>query len=406
MCMDVWNRFSRWWTGANRDAAGLRTTSLPQVSIPTVMRTSPDNVPSYRACLNLISNSIKKMPLRVMRIEHVNGQEVSRVPAMDSPLWSLLMYQPCSYMSAEEWRSCMAVNLLTRGNAYALIRRSGGRVVSLDPIAPGMVTDVRKLDASGELLYYITGFDQPLPQSEIIHVHGPLSSRNAWRGEDAYESMLGLLSLAASTLDAAYAYLWGGGAAVLVIDSPQTLNAEQREILVASFKAQISKQGAGAQVLVNDTGTEVKRFDGLKPDDNQYIESRRATDAGICMVMGVPPALIGLETNLKYNTLQQQAEQFIAGRLADVAKDIEAGLESKLIPLDDRDGIAFEFDFSLLRRGDETSLVENLTKLAGVQSITVNEIRNQVGYPPLPGGDVLAIPAGAKRVDVVEEVEK
>lgn len=394
--------------------APVATYWTPQGAI----QTRSELVPAYLACVSAISTSLSKVPLRLIRVDSKNGFPVRYTNATDIPLYNLLRYKPNSYQTSLQFRESLAVSLLKTGNAYAYMERKGGKVVAFHVISPTYISQVSLIDQNGKwkLWYRITcptiigltgstARDEnstpvtAVSQDEIIHITGAPSMNYTWRGTSVQESMISTLGLAAAQQDAAYSYLFNGGGSILVGKFTSTVKQEDQVAWVANTRAALSNQGAGGQVFVSDTKCTLERVPGLAPDAQQYIESRISTATDICMIMLVPPPIIGLNNSLKYNTYQEQWSAFRTQCLDTYARRIEESFEDKLIPLDQRDALKIEHDFDSLMRGDPVAKLKLVTALASIQCITVNEVRMEFDLAPLSNGNGLALPAGAKMIE-------
>ena len=395
--------------------APVATYWTPQGAI----QTRSELVPAYLACVSAISTSLSKVPLRLIRVDSKNGFPVRYTDATDIPLYNLLRYKPNNYQTSLQFRESLAVSLLKTGNAYAYIERDANKkVVAFHVISPTYISQVSLIEQNGKwkLWYRITcptiigltgstARDEnstpvtAVSQDEIIHITGAPSMNYTWRGTSVQESMISTLGLAAAQQDAAYSYLFNGGGSILVGKFTSSVKQEDQIAWVANTKAAFNNQGPGGQVFVSDAKCTLERVPGLAPDSQQYIESRVSTATDICMIMLVPPPIIGLNNSLKYNTYQEQWSAFRTQCLDTYARRIEESFEDKLIPLDQRDALKIEHDFDSLMRGDPVAKLRLVTALAGIQCITVNEVRMEFDLAPLPNGNGLALPAGAKMIE-------
>lgn len=83
-------------------------------------------------CVSLISTLTACLPLDVFETDqNDNRKKVD----LSNPLARLLRYSPNQYMTAQEFREAMTMQLCFYGNAYALVdRNSAGDVISLLPL--------------------------------------------------------------------------------------------------------------------------------------------------------------------------------------------------------------------------------------------------------------------------------
>ena len=102
-------------------------------------------LPAVNACIEIISDSIAKMPVYLM-----DGATRERVT--DHPALRLLTGRPTEALTAFDYHKLMESRRIAYGNAYALILRDKwGVPVELLPVAPGYMTPI--LDQNAKLWY-------------------------------------------------------------------------------------------------------------------------------------------------------------------------------------------------------------------------------------------------------------
>ena len=97
-----------------------------------VNETSSYSLPAWWCAVRLISDTVASLPLHVYRRDNE-----TKVLDVDNPIYRILHDSPNSEQTAFQLRQTMQAHLLTKGNAYMQIQRSGsGGVVALWPIHP------------------------------------------------------------------------------------------------------------------------------------------------------------------------------------------------------------------------------------------------------------------------------
>ena len=93
-------------------------------------------LPAVNACIEIISDSIAKMPIYMMQ-----SQTRERLP--NHRILDLLAGRPTEALTAFDYHKLMESRRITYGNAYALILRGEwGEPKELLPIAPGYMQPV------------------------------------------------------------------------------------------------------------------------------------------------------------------------------------------------------------------------------------------------------------------------
>lgn len=183
-------------------------------------------------CVSLISTLTACLPLDVFETDKQGNR--TKVD-LSHPLARLLRYSPNQYMTAQEFREAMTMQLCFYGNAFALIERNKvGDVISLLPLLSANM-DVRM---EGKNIIYKYQRDHEFAkfkQHEIFHLKG-----------FGFNGLVGLspIAYACKTASTAVAmedqqrefYANGAKSPKILTTGDKVLNKEQRSQLEENFK--------------------------------------------------------------------------------------------------------------------------------------------------------------------------
>jgi HK97 family phage portal protein len=150
-------------TGGQATAAGERVSPETALKVATVY-----------ACVAIIANGVRAMPLRVLRDV---GDEVLE-PYRASRLWKLLHDRPNPDMHAGQLWEWVTSCVLLRGNAYCMLEREpSGRVRWLRPLNPGRVQVNRDVRTGRKIFVVSAPDDREQVQfvgstEDMLHVRG------------------------------------------------------------------------------------------------------------------------------------------------------------------------------------------------------------------------------------------
>ncbi len=335
------------------------------------------------ACVNLLAGTIAALPIDVQRV--ANGRNAA-LP--DHPLARVLRDSPNVDQTAIDFWEFLCISLELWGNAYALIERSGDRVVSLDPVRPDLVT-VRRLD-SGALEYrwsedgksHVAGADR------MFHVRGfggdPLG------GLSTLSHARNTFGLASAIDRAAGATFRNGLHPTVAFKFDKFLSPEQRAIVDREMTDRYLGARNSGRPLRLEGGTSVEVL-SIKPEDAQMLESRGFSVEEICRIFGVPPFMVGhTATSTSWGTgLEQQVLAFQKFTLRRRLKKIEQAARKQLLTAADRaSGVTVSFNLEALLRGDSAARAAFYGAMLSAGVMTINEVRALEGLPPVAGGDV------------------
>jgi hypothetical protein len=129
--------------------------------------------------------------------------------------------------------------------------------------------------------------------------------------------------------------------------------------------------------------------DPVRNDTAQLIETRRYELEEIARCYRVPPHLIGDLSNVRFNTVEQSAIDFVTFSLIPWCRRWEMACRRDLV-VDDKQYFA-QFDTNALMAGDYAARSQFLREMWNMGALDIDELRSQIGYNPLPDG------AGKKR---------
>jgi HK97 family phage portal protein len=115
-------------------------------------------------------------------------------------------------------------------------------------------------------------------------------------------------------------------------------------------------------------------------------EQRDFQNQEICRVFGVPPSLVGVQSNVTYSNTEQQAIQFAKYTIVPWTRKIEQEMNCKLVATEERVNTFTRFDLSDLLRGDSAARANYYDTLTKSGIISINEARAMEDMPPVENG--------------------
>lgn len=355
--------------------SGYAITAAADVSFDTAMQIS-----AVWASVRIISETIGSLPFNLYKVT-----PDGRIPAYDNDLYRVLTSKPNQYQTNVEFWESMALNLAISGNAYAIIQRSGPRVVGLLPISSAQVET--SLLADGTVVHtYTVGND--------VKVY---SDKNLWHVKLFGNGIVGLspLSYARNSIGIAVATdnrvskIYSGGAkpsGVLTID--KTLTAEQRQQIRTAFKD--LESGNDDRLFVLEAGMEYQQV-SMSPKDIEMMDSRRFQIEDIGRFFGVPSILLNQtfgQSSLGSNVYEIM-QAFYKLSLRPYLEKFESSILRWLI--EDGENYEAEFDFDALLRADTKTRMDSNREAINSGQLTPNEARKLEGRLPVDGGDTLLV---------------
>lgn len=335
-------------------------------------------------CVSLISTLTACLPLDVFETDKQGNR--TKVD-LSNPLARLLRYSPNQYMTAQEFREAMTMQLCFYGNAFALIERNKvGDVISLLPLLSANM-DVRM---EGKNIIYKYQRDHEFAkfkQHEIFHLKG-----------FGFNGLVGLspIAYACKTASTAVAmedqqrefYANGAKSPKILTTGDKVLNKEQRSQLEENFK-EIAGGPVKKRLWILEGGFQAQDI-GVSPQDAETMSSRKFQVSELARFFGVPPHLVGdVEKSTSWGTgIEQQNLGFLQYTLQPYISRWENCIARWLLNPPEVGKYHAEHNLDGLLRGDSTSRAAFMKAMGESGLRTINEMRRLDNYPPLEGGDV------------------
>lgn len=363
---------------------------------------------TYFTCLKLLSESLGKLPLKLLRKDEKNGT----VEAKDHPYYNVLRYRPNRFTPATLFWSSIELNRNHYGNAFAFINGAGTKMrlyILPSEKLEKIYYDNAKLLSDIEDIWYIFnigGKRYKFSSEEILHFRTSMSF-DGITGLSVREQLKNNIvgnNKAQAMLNKMYET---GFTAKAVLQYTGSLNDENEK----NFIKNIEKYAKGE---VDETNTIIPIPLGSKLEtlntklgDNEFVDLKKYSALQIAGAFGIKPNQINDYEKASYSSAEAQQLAFYVDTLLYILKQYEDEITYKL--LSDKEiasGLCFKFNIAVLLRADLKTQIESLSK--GVQNgiYTTDDARANLDLPTTPGGNKLMVNGNMIPVEMVGEQYK
>lgn len=320
----------------------------------------------YRA-VEVISDSIGILPIKIKK----DNKEVK-----DTAL-NLVFKYGSNNLTHYELIKMLVQSVMLRGNGFALIQRSGGQVTGLRFVEAGDV-QINYEKKTGNLYYTTNITNGRISPKDIIHL-----IKNSYDGVNGVSILTyasRALNIAHSTENAANSFFQNGCNLAGVIEVNGVMQKEQKIEARENWIQSFSEGGNGVAILSN--GMTYKPVQ-ISSADAQMLESRLFNVEDIARFFGISPVLLGDLTHSSYSTIEATQNQFLINTLQPYITMIEEEFTRKLCDTDEE----IDLDETAILKTDKTALASYYSTLCSNGILNVNEVRKELGYAPIEGGD-------------------
>lgn len=347
---------------------------------------------TYFACMKVLSESIGKLPLKLLKYNDKNGVETARKHG----LYYVLHDRPNPYMTATNFWSTVEYNRNHFGNAYVWIQGAGKdtKLWILPSNQVEVYYDDAKILADQPDIYYMYSGGGRLYRfgsEEVLH----------FKSSNTLDGILGI-----SVQDQLRVTIKGGiksqkmlnkmynsgFTAKAVLNYTGSLSDANVQELVkmteAYAKGELSNEGV-ENIIPIPLGFSLNPLN-VKLADNQFVEVRQYNALQIASAFGIKPYQIGDYTKSSYASAEAQQLSFLVDTLLYIIKQYEEEISYKLLTRSEVDsGYHFKFNVAVILRADLKTQIDSLSTAVNSFLYTPNEARALLDLEAKEGGDRL-----------------
>ena len=354
------------------------------------------NEATFFACMRLLSESIGKLPLKLLQYTERQGVQTMR----RDPRYYILGTRPNPYMTATLFWNTVEYNRSYYGNAYVLIVGAGAKMTLwiLPSDRVQIVNDDKDLFKGGAgRIYYVYSGNQGVytfNDEEILHFRSS-STFDGITGisvRDRLESMISGNIDAQAMLNKMYKNGYTGKA---VLQYTGDLSDE----LVKTYVKGIEQYAKGKSLSID--GEEISTMIpipvgstltplNVKLADGQFIEIKKYSALQIAAAFGIKPNQINDYEKSSYASGEHQQLVFYVETLLFILKQYEEELSYKLLSSEEiAAGMYFKFNIDAILRADYATKVKTLREAVMGTLMTPNEAREKLDLGTVEHGDTL-----------------
>lgn len=347
---------------------------------------------TYFICLKVLSESLGKLPCKLLRRNADGGIETLR----GDPLNSLVGFRPNRFMTASAFWATMELNRNHCGNAYALIDGWGPETglwpLPSDEVEPWYDDACLLKDAPDVYYLYSHGGKRHwLGSEEVLHFRSSFSF-DGIKGVSVIDQLRSTVDGNVKSQDMVNGLYDNGMTSKLVINYTSDLSPENEKKFargIQKFTKNDFKREGIENIIPVPFGTTVTPLN-MKLADSQFIEIRRYSALQIASAFGVKPHQIGDYTKTSYASEEAQQLAFYVDSMLYILNHYEQESAYKLLSGKRiLNGEEFKFNVNATLRADHKTQIETLSM--GVKNFiyTPNEARAMLDKPNKAGGDSL-----------------
>lgn len=353
-------------------------------------------VPAVLCAVRVISEGVSGMPV-TLKEKYKDSDGKAKLRDASDHWFARLMSKPNSWQTPAEFIEGMTICAALADAGLALKNTVGRQVRELLPVAPGTWTVEQ--DRDYRILYrvhHMDGSSDVFTQDQVLVLRGP--SLDGYRGLAATRLAAEAIGLSASLASQQARLADNGGQPSGVLTAPSAkITPEVLKKVATHWRSKFGAGGPGG-VAILDEGWSFKAMT-MSSVDAQVLESRRFQIEEIARAFRVLPLkLMQADKAATFASVEQMQRIHVLDTLMPWVNRWEQALHRDV--LGSAKDLVVDFDESLLLRGDHKDQAEFWQKALGAGGVpgfmTVNEVREERGLPPIQEAWADQIPRGSQ----------
>ena len=347
---------------------------------------------TYFACLKVLSESVGKLPLKLLQ----HNEDGGVITARGHPLYFVLHDRPNPYMTSTTFWSTMEQNRNHHGDAYAWIKGAGKKttlwILPSDEVE--IWYDDGKILSDIPDIYYIYSHGGKLykfASEEIIH----LKTSNSFDGIKGIPVRVQLKTTITGNiksqkmLNQMYKSGFTAKAVVQYTADLSGDNLNKFKEMIEDFAGSDLDDEEVKNIIPIPIGTTLTPLN-VNLADSQFIDIKKYSALQIASAFGIKPNQIGDYSKSSYANSEAQQLSFYVDTMLYILKQYEEELNYKLLSREEiENGYYFKFNVAVILRADLKTQIETLSQAVSNFIYTPNEARALLDKPAMPGGDKL-----------------
>lgn len=338
------------------------------LAVDNVSRSMACNVATLEGCVELISNTIAMIPIKLYKKENGAIREIE-----DDIRLKLLNDDTGDTLTAFDFKKALIQDYLLVGNGYAYINKQGTKIKSLHYVKSEELSINRNVDPIFKD-YDILVNGRTYKPYQFLKVLR--SSRDGSTGTGIIESNPILLSVAYNSLRYENVLAKTGGNKKGFINSEKALDQAAIDILKEQWNKMYS--GNSQNCVVLNKGLTFQES-AATPTEMQMNENKVTNGDEICKILNIPPSIISGDGKANTNDY----EKMIKIGILPPVKNLITCINRDLLLESEKESFYFAPDLKELLKGDLEKRFKAYEIAIKNKILGVNEVRYEEDKPPI-----------------------
>jgi HK97 family phage portal protein len=358
-------------------------------------------VPTVYACVNILANSVAKLPFQTFRKTSNGRQRDSK-----HQVAKVLENRPNPFQNPFVFKHLIETHRNLWGNAYININwGADGRPKELWLLNPSVTEPY--VDVSTNTLWYFTtlpdGKYVKIGEGDIIHLKA--LSTDGLKGKAPIQVARESIGSSQAAQKFKGKFFKNGAANSGVLKVPGLLNSEAKKVVRAEWEKANTGLNNAQRIAILDAGLDFQSI-SMPLKDAQFIEGMKYDKEEIATIFNIPLHMVNQLDRATFSNIEQQSLDFIQNTLSPILIQYEQEFSYKCFSFNELKRYYLKFNLNSLLRGDSVTRANFYEKMLdkGVYSINkVLELEDEDGIGSL--GDIHRVDLNHVSIEIADEYQ-
>lgn len=333
----------------------------------TITKTEALNIPSVAGCVELISNTIAILPIKLYK------EDGGKIKIVEDDRVHLLNDDTGDTLDGFQFKKAIVEDYLLNGAGYAYINKERNKIKSIHYVDYSNISIMMNVDPIFKV-YDILVNGKTYRDYEFIKI--TRKTKDGVTGEGILKENKEILSVAYNSLLYENVLVKTGGNKKGFLKSQRRLSKEAIEELKAAWN-NLYKNNTENVIVLNE-GLEFQESSNTSVE-MQLNENKKTNSTEICKLFNVPPMLLDVNANLTDSIYNN----FIKLAILPILHAIETALNKDLLLHSEKESFFFAFDTKDLLKGDMEKRYKAYEVAVKNGILQIDEVRYKENLEPL-----------------------
>ncbi|MFE4525434.1 phage portal protein [Cytobacillus firmus] len=358
-------------------------------------------VPTVYACVNILANSVAKLPFQTFK-KSANGRK------RDSkhPVAKLLEERPNPFQNPFVFKHLIETHRNLWGNAYININWGlDGRPKEFWLLNPAK-TEPQVDTATNTLWYVVTlpnGSKSKIASGDIIHLKS--LSTDGLKGKPPIQIARESIGSSQAAQKFKGKFFKNGAANSGVLKVPGLLSASAKDVVRSEWEKANTGIDNAQRIAILDAGLDFQSI-SMPLKDAQFIEGMKYDKEEIATIFNIPLHMVNQLDRATFSNIEQQSLDYIQNTLSPILIQYEQEFAYQSFSFNELKKYYLKFNLNSLLRGDSVTRANFYEKMLdkGVYSINkVLELEDEDGIGQL--GDVHRVDLNHVSIEIADQYQ-